>query len=1201
MAKNNEDFLTFPTSKTFIAIQSADEILLADLATEELRIVLPTLVRTIYHETKSSKNEQFKTFQDGIYKCIHHFSDVENLLSILKIDFKTVLDDVSNEQQLRRKATSNQYKESQQHALLLHYEGSSPSQRMRIVLSEILRISMQLKDGLESNYQIDDCELFEKSVYLQEISDMLCIAFSELPYLLSAPDISEVFLRLPHGCWLLCKLVVNNPDCFDVVCSSILAHAKPSGEATADMETLTRMKTLKLLCEMNPQYRKILRAECVSSSKLAGLSIELTINSTQSDSGLDLVSFFTGLLLASSSKTKEWLSDYIKHVQKDIKENQRENTLVLFKRQLVKEMKMVISTLNANTPQSTGDETMGEGGAVVARGDSNPTMQGISIMRLYCAFKTIAGFKFSQEESEYLIDLITCIPCDSNDVSIRFIVVGLCTLVACAFLVSTPEREQKVTHWLRQLIEKSSTYQQEGSPSYGETLLLIAIHFHGHTLEPIIDLVASTLGIKLRPASLTKLKLLFTQTIFPEKVIAEHALTVPVTKNLNGNLRTFLPVHCIHQLLKSRVFTKYSISVKEWLFKQILQCGQPVHPLMMGLLETYVLAIVKTMNISKTTKQQRMSALQPFPEEDILAVFDPHSTVECCDKMTSQILLMMFSLLYQNALLDNMRTLVNNAKRPQEYSTHLYSIIPIKQLLMEVRSNERSYGHIYPCLLRLLTTHYPSLCLVEDWIDEEEEAQNVSTNQNVPRVMVDDSLLELFEPALEYHDTQKVITKLSRLVMLQPTLLIPHQDLVIALLPKMLEKDVPRKIQLLVTKLWMKLNVVIPRRLLHRTVNVLRYQPENIKYSWERTCETTDEEIQKDPLIVLRCDKRIFRSPPLFGILLRTLRGYLTASRGLLQHHILSNPLNGASRKAEKVLSKEKDRLELQSALVHAQESAALQILLEICLPSELEKKFHDYTSKSTLREIQSQVCCYLHQSFISDPTIAKLLHYQGYSADLLPMTTTGVPSIHICIDFVSELMNQPYLEKQLFAVQLISYLSLQYPIPKSFSMSRYVIQQMKDLLCALPVAKRNQFFVPALCCLQRICKAFPPIREEVVALLLQIGRIAISQQNKTSLTVSSSIRLRDEKLDDEENEEKYEEDFEMDIDGDEKPMNNNTSLDRGNHKDSQNKFLKYCSSEELVNETERTFQIITNFSLNEKLSLTSESNISVNEMSKKI
>ena len=67
--------------------------------------------------------------------------------------------------------------------------------------------------------------------------------------------------------------------------------------------------------------------------------------------------------------------------------------------------------------------------------------------------------------------------------------------------------------------------------------------------------------------------------------------------------------------------------------------------------------------------------------------------------------------------------------------------------------------------------------------------------------------------------------------------------------------------------------------------------------------------------------------------------------------------------------------------------------------------------------------------------------------------------------------------------------------------MCKYVVQQMTDLLCALPIAKRNQFFVPALGCLQRFCKAFPPIRPEVVTLLLQIGRVAISQLNKGTLT----------------------------------------------------------------------------------------------------
>jgi len=70
--------------------------------------------------------------------------------------------------------------------------------------------------------------------------------------------------------------------------------------------------------------------------------------------------------------------------------------------------------------------------------------------------------------------------------------------------------------------------------------------------------------------------------------------------------------------------------------------------------------------------------------------------------------------------------------------------------------------------------------------------------------------------------------------------------------------------------------------------------------------------------------------------------------------------------------------------------------------------------------------------------------------------------------------------------------------------MSKFVVQQMHDLLAALPVSKRNQLFVPALGCLQRICRAFPPIREEVTVLLLKIGRIGLSQLNKSSLTGKS-------------------------------------------------------------------------------------------------
>ena len=76
-----------------------------------------------------------------------------------------------------------------------------------------------------------------------------------------------------------------------------------------------------------------------------------------------------------------------------------------------------------------------------------------------------------------------------------------------------------------------------------------------------------------------------------------------------------------------------------------------------------------------------------------------------------------------------------------------------------------------------------------------------------------------------------------------------------------------------------------------KTVNILRKQPEEKTVEWNRTPQYTDEEIQKDPLIVLRCDPKVYRCPHVFEIVLRALNGYLTASRALLNHHLLSNPL----------------------------------------------------------------------------------------------------------------------------------------------------------------------------------------------------------------------------------------------------------------------------------------------------------------------
>ena len=52
----------------------------------------------------------------------------------------------------------------------------------------------------------------------------------------------------------------------------------------------------------------------------------------------------------------------------------------------------------------------------------------------------------------------------------------------------------------------------------------------------------------------------------------------------------------------------------------------------------------------------------------------------------------------------------------------------------------------------------------------------------------------------------------------------------------------------------------------------------------------------------------------------------------------------------------------------------------------------------------------YFHS--ILSPFFSHLLS-QGYPQALLPLTVAGIPSIHICLDFIPELLAQPQLEKQ--------------------------------------------------------------------------------------------------------------------------------------------------------------------------------------------
>lgn len=63
---------------------------------------------------------------------------------------------------------------------------------------------------------------------------------------------------------------------------------------------------------------------------------------------------------------------------------------------------------------------------------------------------------------------------------------------------------------------------------------------------------------------------------------------------------------------------------------------------------------------------------------------------------------------------------------------------------------------------------------------------------------------------------------------------------------------------------------------------------------------------------------------------------------------------------------------------------------------------------------------------------------------------------MHICLDFIPELLSQPSLEKQVFAVDLVSHLSVQYALPKSLSVARLAINTLSTLLLGTYTSRVN-------------------------------------------------------------------------------------------------------------------------------------------------
>ena len=140
-----------PSARAFQAIRSVSVTELSRLKEEEVRPLLPCLVRMALC-SPVDESPKWTEARKEVQKLLSGLEVVNSIVALLSVDFSLLEQDALKEQQLRRKAGGNAgtsvLVENLQNGLALEFERSEPSRRLRLVLSELLRIMSQVSPKL---------------------------------------------------------------------------------------------------------------------------------------------------------------------------------------------------------------------------------------------------------------------------------------------------------------------------------------------------------------------------------------------------------------------------------------------------------------------------------------------------------------------------------------------------------------------------------------------------------------------------------------------------------------------------------------------------------------------------------------------------------------------------------------------------------------------------------------------------------------------------------------------------------------------------------------------------------------------------------------------------------------------------------------------------------------------------------------------
>lgn len=656
-----------PSEAVFRCLQSLnfDQLLtlMGKQGVSVVQPILPCLAR-MYFCQSLDESSKWKENSKKLIQLLLPFPVVNEMPALIEIDYGPLEVDVKREMTYRMKTASTASSAegssflssiSMPDGLFYCFERSQESRdKLRIVLNELIGLMAHVRNYAHTLNQPNSSpyqsELFDDDGNVEEVVLMIYISISEMSSTFQLLDVVEALLALKEGLRLICRLVANFPDSFHEVCSSLIVNCE-KGDEQHGFYSANRVKVLRQLCRMNKTEALLIRAEAVEQCRMANLVVMLTldhIHQIESDrllannaqvtsnqnnvvtedlieqlqSKTDVIAFLLGILMSNDERVRTWFAQNIKppkekhhHHHHNLPPQLHSHSSTIFgelRLALLEHFKLVSKGIVALQEDQQGE--IGESQSKLL------LTQACLMLRLYCALRGVAAMKFNEEETAAIARLIICHP-PHNYSGVRFVTFGLCMILAFPQLVTMGDNEGRIVDWIKWLVQEESYFgkSSNSNSSFGEMLLLIAIHFHSNQLAAIGELISTTIGIKLpiQTNELNRIKHIFTHEIFTDQTVTAHAIKVPVTKNLNSSISGFLSVHCIYQLLKSRAFSKHRVQIKDWILRQIRQCIAPIHPIVPLLIEAYVHSILVPNVLSGLVLTN-----EPLTETEIRAIFE---------------------------------------------------------------------------------------------------------------------------------------------------------------------------------------------------------------------------------------------------------------------------------------------------------------------------------------------------------------------------------------------------------------------------------------------------------------------------------------------------------------------------------------------------------------------------------------------------